>query len=736
MAKVSQIQNNFNSGIFRKRLHGRTDLQRYKNAAEEIDNFFLVPQGGLRRRTGTVFVGEVRDSSKPVRMIDFEFSAADSYVLILNDGRIEFMRNKGRVLEAEKSVTAITNASPLEITLNSHGYENGDRVYFDTMVGMTELEENVYFVANKDTNTFELEDQDGNPVDSTNFGIFTSGKVYRVYSITHPWTDTEIDAIQWAQDADTIYVVCSTKSVRKIVRGGHTNWVVSEVDFTFGPFQKSNSVTTHTMNPSSTTGTITIVSSTAYFNANHVGALIKIGGTTGTPAKQGYAKITVFTSTTQVTATVVHTLSGSSATDNWAIGAFSTDAGFPRAIVFHESRLFLAGTNKQPRNVWGSVIEDFENMESDEEDDSALDIPVLVIKGTPIVWLASEDVLAAGSSDGIVKISASGDSTITPDNLSAKRQSSVGASSVSPANIGSFIYYVQSDSKTLREFKFEFESDRYISLNMSLTADDLMSAGVKRIAYQQSPDSILFCVLNDGKMVTFTRERNQEVMGWATSETDGNFKDIVVIPQSSFDEVWLVVERTIDSVTRKYIEYLENDVFGTQADEFFVDSGLKYDGSATDEIRGIEHLEGKEVSILVDGAVHPNKTVTDGMVTLDYEGEKVICGLPYVSTLKTLRVDAGSSIGSAQNKTKRINKVMARVWDSLGMKAGSPDKQDPVVFRTPNDLMNNPPELYTGDKEIQHPGGYDREGQVVIIQDQPLPLNISAVVIELTEFDK
>jgi len=737
MPKVSVISNSFNSGIFGKRMYGRTDFQRYKNAAEEIENFLLAPQGGLRRRPGTAFVGEVRDSSKYVRLVDFEFSSVDSYVLVLNDGRIEFLRNNGFVLEATKNIVSATNDSPGVIEVASHGFSNGDRVYFDGLGGMTELNDNIYEIAGVTTHTFTLLDRAGSAVNTTGYGTYTTGgTVARIYSIAHPYSDAELAQIKWAQDNDTIYVVCPTKMVRKIIRAGHTSWTLTEVEFTFGPFQKDNSVVAHTMSSSGTTGSVTITSSTAYFNTNHVGALLKMAGTTGTPARQGYVLITAYTSSTVVTGTVKHTLSSGSATDAWAIGSFSVDAGFPRAISFHESRLYLGGTTKQPRNVWGSVVEDFENMEIDAEDDSALDLPILVVKGTPILWLASEDVLVAGSSDGVVKISAGGDSTITPDNLSAKRQTSVGVADVSPANIGSFVYYIQRDKKTLREFKFVFESDRYVAHNMSVFADSIMSAGVVRMAFQQAPDGILYASLVDGKIITFTREREQEVMGYAEQTTDGLFKDVLVISKETFDEVWVIVSRTVDGTNRQYIEYFMPDEFSDQEDAFFVDSGLEYDASPADVFSGLEHLEGEIVSVLADGAVHPNCTVTDGSITLDYDASRVIVGLPFESRIKTLKVDAGSAIGSAQNKTKRVNKIMVRVWDSLGMKVGSNSQQDTVIFRTPSDLMGSPPPLFTGDKEVQAPHGYDRDGQIVILQDQPLPLNISAVVIEMTEFDK
>jgi hypothetical protein len=154
-------------------------------------------------------------------------------------------------------------------------------------------------------------------------------------------------------------------------------------------------------------------------------------------------------------------------------------------------------------------------------------------------------------------------------------------------------------------------------------------------------------------------------------------------------------------------------------------------------LSGLSHLEGETVSILGDGSVHPDKTVASGAVTLERYVTKAHAGLSYNSTLRTLRVDAGSAMGSSQGKIKRINELTVRLQKSVGLKVGrDADNLDVVPFRSSASAMDAPIALYTGDKEIELNGNYDSDGQLTIRQDQPLPMTILAVYATLSTFDQ
>tara|TARA_R100000664_G_scaffold1959_1_gene5024 strand:+ start:1105 stop:3855 length:2751 start_codon:yes stop_codon:yes gene_type:complete len=220
-------------------------------------------------------------------------------------------------------------------------------------------------------------------------------------------------------------------------------------------------------------------------------------------------------------------------------------------------------------------------------------------------------------------------------------------------------------------------------------------------------------------------------------------ESLAVIPSSTTgeEEVWMIVQRTINGVTRRYVEYLSNQ-FDTEEDEekadaFFVDSGLTYSSTATASISGLDHLEGEAVSILGDGSVYTKRNVSSGAVTsIDPTVVKAQIGLTQQCTMKTLRPEAGGDDGTAQSKTKRDFEVTLRLIDTLGGKVG-PDTSnlDEIIFRTGSDPMDSSPPLFTGDKKVNIRGGWDTDGQLMYINDEPLPAHITALITRIITHD-
>ncbi len=200
-----------------------------------------------------------------------------------------------------------------------------------------------------------------------------------------------------------------------------------------------------------------------------------------------------------------------------------------------------------------------------------------------------------------------------------------------------------------------------------------------------------------------------------------------------------IAERGIWTAKKRYIEYLWPDFVDNNdiEDAFCVDCGLTYDSTPVSTISGLDHLEGKIVSILADGAAHPNRTVESGSVTLQRTASVVHVGLPYVSLLQTMRPEAGAGDGTAQGKTKRINKMVIRFLATVGAKAGPDvDHLDEIQFRSGSALMDAPVPLFTGDKIMEWPGGYDFDGYMIVEQDQPLPMTVVALMPQLQTQDR
>jgi hypothetical protein len=192
-------------------------------------------------------------------------------------------------------------------------------------------------------------------------------------------------------------------------------------------------------------------------------------------------------------------------------------------------------------------------------------------------------------------------------------------------------------------------------------------------------------------------------------------------------------------VTKRYVEYLEREYRegDDQQNCYYVDCGATYDGAPADHISGLDWLEGQTVQILADGAAHPDRVVTSGAVTLQREASVVHVGLPYDSVLQTNRIEAGAGDGTAQGKTKRVNKVVIRFLNTLGALAG-PDEAnlDEIEFRSGSDPMDEAPPLFTGDKLVEWPDGYNFDGYVMVQQRQPLPMTVVAIMPQLHTFDR
>ena len=335
------------------------------------------------------------------------------------------------------------------------------------------------------------------------------------------------------------------------------------------------------------------------------------------------------------------------------------------------------------------------------------------------------------------------DEVFGPGNVKIAEQSSFGSKSVIPLQVADSVLFVQRAGRKMRELQYEFATDRFKSSDLTVLSEHITNGGITDIVYQQEPHTIIWCVRGDGVLLGFTFNREQDVLGWHKHPVGGDgiveCLESIPSPNGTQDDLWMIVRRTINGQTKRYIEYLEQDFTDSSniEDAFFVDSGLTYSGSPATTISGLNHLEGQTVSVLVDGATHPNEVVTSGSITLDRPGSKVHVGLAYNSFIQTNRLEAGAGDGTAQGKTKRINKVVVRFLATVGAKAGAElTALDEIQFRSPSVPMNQAVPPFTGDKLIEWPGSYDFDAYMVVQQPQPLPMTIVAIMPQVHTQDR
>lgn len=535
------------------------------------------------------------------------------------------------------------------------------------------------------------------------------------YEIATPWSDAQVFDVRFAQTADIMYLAHPSFMVRKLSRTGHTSWTLTEVEFTDGPYLDTNTTAT-TVTPSGTTGAITVTASAALFESTHVGALWRIGA--------GYVKITGFTSSTVVNATVKKALSGVGATTDWSEGAFSGKRGFPSAVTIFEERLWLAGTTHQPQTIWGSYAGSYEDMTSGSAASDAVKYTIGSKQANIIRWLEPSNKLVIGTAEAEFSAGASNDGAITPTDIKIRPETNHGVASVQPVQVGNSILFIQRAKKKLREMRYRPESDDfaagYIARDLSLLSEHITGDGIVDMAYQQEPDTIVWCVRSDGVLAGLTFDKYNDIVAWHRHTTDGLFEAVATIPTATANQAWFIVKRTINGVSKRYVEFVDDTQWSAsstfQWQGLNTDCALTYDGASTTTLSGLSHLEGKTVKVIANGSTHPDKMVSGGSITLDRAVTEAEVGLVYNSKIQTNRPEANGAT-TIQGRRKRWSRVIVRVYKSLGITING----DQVSTRSSSDAMGSAPSLITDDVNVMDLG-YDKDGRIVIEQNQPLPL--------------
>ena len=674
MARVAVQLTNFTGGELSPRLDGRNDLQKYPTGCKTLENMIVYPHGSAARRSGTQFVAEVKDSSKETRLIPFEFSTTQTYMLEFGNQYIRFYKDNGQILSGGSA-----------------------------------------------------------------------------YEISSPYLEAELFDIKYAQSADVMYLCHPNHPVKKLARTGHTSWTLTSVDFQNGPFMDHNIETT-TITASHTnagqTGTLTL-SSTTGVNSNQgwlstdVGRLVHM--------LDGHVKITGYTSTTVVDMEVVTDISNGSASTDFALGSFSDTTGYPSCVTFFEQRLVFAATLSQPQTLFFSKSGDYENMDDNYHgtvaDDDSIIYTIASNQVNAIRFMTATRTLIIGTAGGEFAVSGGGtDIAITPTNILIKKQSNNGAANVDALAVGNATLFLQRARRKLRELAYNFDVDGYVAPDLTILAEHISEGGFKQLSYQQEPNQVIWCARNDGQLVGLTYQREQQVVAWHRHLFGGVFgsgnavcDSVATIPTDDSEyQTWVIVKRTINGATKRYVEFIHQYDFDETDDTSFnfLDSQLSYDGSAVTNISGLAHLEGQTVSVLADGATHPDKVVNSGAIVLERAASKVKVGLSYTSLLQTMRIDAGAQNGTSQSKTKRIYEITARLYESIGVEIG-PDlaNMERIPFRSSANAMDSGINVFTGDKEIEFRGNYETDGFIFVRQTQPLPLTILSLYPKLQTND-
>lgn len=579
--------------------------------------------------------------------------------------------------------------------------------------------------------------------------------------IDTPYTEAELFEVNGPQNADTLYLFHENHPTHKLVRNSHSDWSLIQVDWLDGPWLTANSDTDKTLTPAATTGLGVTVTAAGHspFLTTDVGRLVRISNPSSGTA-YGYGIIVSVQSAQEVTVDIRTDFSTTDATSTWQLGAWSESRGWPNTGSFFEQRLYAAGTIAQPQTFWASQSADVENMAPDDTtgtvtDTSALDYTIAAEEVNVIRWFSPGANLVMGTAGGEWTISSDG-AVITPTDIAVIRRTTHGSARIQPVRIENGVLFAQRARRKIRDFSFSFEVDAFVAGDLTIEADHILRSGVVEMAYAQEPDGIVWCVREDGVLAALTYTPRQSVIGWSRHILGGSFgtggtvvESVTTIPgadaggqtqsSESRNEVWVVVKRTIQGQTRRYIEFLEKsyETGDRQADAFYVDSGLTLDASPVTEIGALGHLEGETVAVWGDGAIQPQRTVSNTFITADHSVSVAQIGLPYTHTLKTHKIDVGAARGTAIGRIKRYSTVTIAVLNSHIISIGpSSSSLQTIDFRKVSDAMDAAVPLFTGEREIEFEGGYDSDARIVITSSDPAPFTLLGMAPEMRTHEK
>lgn len=412
------------------------------------------------------------------------------------------------------------------------------------------------------------------------------------------------------------------------------------------------------------------------------------------------------------------------------------EGDYPSTVTYHEQRRWFAGTNGKPQVVWATRTGTESNLTSSIPSRAAdgMELRVAAMQNNQVRHLVALTDLIALTAAGEFRIGADGDSAITPTSVSIKPQGYSGANNVQPVVTAGSLLYVQAQGSRIRELGYNWESNSYRTLDVSIMAPHRFNGyEITQLAYTRAPDQILWAVRSDGTLLAMTYVPDQQVFAWHAHDTDGAVESVCVVAEDNEDALYVVVKRAVDGRDVRYVERLRTRIFTQMADAFFVDSGLSYDGTPITALGGLWHLEGKEVDVLTDGAVHPKRTVVDGAIALDYEASVVHVGLPITSDMRSLPLAVEGAQAAGQGTVKNVNKVHLRVSQSSIVKAG-PDfvRLREFPARAVTDPYGSPPALRDGELSMAIDPSWNQDGALCVRQDLPLPLSVLSMTLEVT----
>lgn len=657
-------QSAFSAGEFSPEVSCRDDVDRYNFGAKEITNFIPSPFGGVKRRPGMRFVNEAGNMSQKVRLVPFIYNESVSFMLEFGHQYVRVYRKDGLIYNGGSPVQVTTpyqggdlfglkftqSADTLFICHKNYPVKTLFR-HSDTNWTLSDFQfiEGPFSADNTSDITVTPNGISGNISITSSSNIFSSGMVGGLIRISQ---EVLGQTVSW----DTKNFNNKPSGVIKC----NGDWTMVIGDTWNGSLQVQQSndngatwLTVATYNVWTGGASITDSGNTGHFCLLRLygSARGENGNATLTATsfiQDGYVKITKYNSATSVNGTVqvdrnnyIYSLGSTQPTRLWAIGSWNNDYGYPAVASFYQNRLCFASTRHEPLGFWASNTGDYNRfrVQSEVQDDDSISVTLVSGHANEVLNMVSMNALLCFTYGSEWRInSGTGRSALTPTTINAAQQSAEGSNNVPPLIINDRMLFITKLGDSVRDFAYDYSYDSYKGTDQTLYSRHLFeNHKIVDWAYQKSPDEVIWCVRDDGALLSFTYIYDEKIYSWAKHETDGYVESVASIPGDNKDELFLVVRRTINGATKRYVERLEEHFTAGASDDSMLYFSLLDSHLLLNDPHNITSISGNATSItmVLDSAI-------SGLVV----GDEVTLRNKYADRYDALRLKVTSVSGT------------------------------------------------------------------------------------------
>lgn len=593
---LSVLQPSFTGGEISPSLYARVDLARYTTSLRLCRNWIVQRHGGVTTRPGFQYLGGVAAGGTLPTLVAFSISATQDVLIEFGDTIIRFWRN---------------------------------------------------------------------------------GALETTWTLTPaPWTAAQVGAIKVAQ-VGSVMIVCHPE-----VAPQQLTFVSTVLGFTQGPLSFAPTIAAPAVSPALAPDTITaptktyeyvytlidditgdeslpspVATTTAQLSSTKP---IQVAGMTGATVKniyRGRNGVFGFIGTSTGTGFVDDDLvpDFSSPPPNWT-NPFTGAGNYPSTVTHFQQRRFFGGSINNPQTLYGSRSSELKNFgaASPARDDDAIDATLAATQGQAIQHLVPLSRLIVMTTRGEWSADAGSDAVLTPNNTGFSLESAFGANTVQPVLTGDGAVYVQAQGTRVRDLVFNQQIQQYGGTDLSVLASHLFEGySITDLAWASYPHSCVWCVRNDGVLLSLTYLRDQEVWGWAQHQTDGTVERVAVVREGQQDVLYAVIRRTGPTGLARYIERLTNRFPTDVRLHVNVDSALTYDGRNVDPAKtltlsGAAWAVGTPLTATFVGYAAPSATVDDEIHVRDTAGATILrLRVTAITTPSLFTVQADRDVAAA-----------------------------------------------------------------------------------------